>query len=364
MQCPNCGNPLKPGARFCARCGQPVYRITEKYEQRRTRNKVIIAVVVTVCILVLAAIGRRMPDDFYQRLVQENVSEQQTAQTTEPPSEKLVFDVFTYYDPYTQIGLTQDEVIALHGEPQAVVQDPEGYTGAVEWQYADRVLRFWEGEVYYLQMRNTAWVYESVDDFREMFGLWEGTTGTPDNAWLYQLLSCGADKVCIGRDYEKKIVTYLSVMFRVPDPWRYVDAYGHAHLLNPPFSFDFSELYHSDTGESASMEIIREQYGEPAVVIDFENGKAVFYYDEMSFVFIDNRLQEVALEQVAWQVEDTEEILPLFGLKKTAQTEAGIFDDYYSASYCGVRYMQGRWDEENKTIYGLRFDFETTFPGL
>ena len=325
-------------------------------ERRRKRNTAVIAVVVTVCILVLAAIGRRMPDDFFQRWVQENFSEQHTAQTTEPPSEKLVFDIFTYYNPYTQTGLTQDEVIALHGEPQSVVQDPEGYTGAVEWQYADRVLRFWEGEVYYLQMRNTSWAYESTDDFSEMFHLLETEkTSVSDNSF-YRVVLCGADKVCIGYDEILEVITYLSVFYFIPEKWLYDGFYGYPMLLNPPLLFDFSKLYVSESGGGMSYEEIMRQYGEPSSIVDYGEGRMMLHYDSMSFHILDYRLYDLVTYDVAWQYESIDEILPMFGLQNTEQTETRIEDDFFVSEYCGIRRMQGNLDFDEKIISELFFN--------
>ena len=360
MQCPNCGNPLKPGARFCARCGQPVYRITEKYEQRRTRNKVIIAVVVTVCILVLAAIGRRMPDDFYQRWVQENFSEQQAAQTTEPPSEKLVFDIFTYYNPYTQTGLTQDEVIALHGEPQSVVQDPEGYTGAVEWQYEDRALRFWEGEVYYLQMRNTSWAYESTDDFSEMFHLLETEHFWENAQPFYRAMDCGAYQVCIGYDAAALQATYLSVIYEIPEPWS-VWLFGGEQIKDPPLTFNLSELYNAETGYAASPEDIIALYGEPASITedetDFQADKYL-HYDYMRFGFIADRLCMIAVYDIAWSYTSMENILTIFGLQATEQTRAEIHDVFYEVRNCGIRWFHTMIEEDKGFLFSPDFRIE------
>ena len=339
MVCPNCGRPVGAGEKFCGSCGYPVYNEMRDDERRRKRNTAVIAVVVTICILVLAAIGRRMPDDFYQRWVQENFSEQQAAQTTEPPSEKLVFDIFTYYDPYTQTGLTQDEVIALHGEPQSVVQDPEGYTGAVEWQYADRVLRFWEGEVYYLQMRNTAWSYESTDDFREMFHLLETERFWENAEFFYRAMNCGAYQVCIGYDAAALRATYLSVIYEIPEPWS-VWLFGSNTLKEPPITFNLSELYNAETGYAASPEDIIALYGEPASITEDETDHRAdkfLHYDYMRFGFVEERLHVIFTCDMAWSYESLEAIPSLFGLQVTEQTQTELVDVFYEVNNCGIR---------------------------
>ncbi len=360
MVCPNCGRPVGAGEKFCGSCGHPVYNEMRDDERRRKRNTAVVAVVVTVCILVLATFGRRMPDDFFQRWVQENFSEQQTAQTTEPPSEKLVFDIFTYYDPYTQTGLTQDEVIALHGEPQSVVQDPEGYTGAVEWQYEDRALRFWEGEVYYLQMRNTAWSYESTDDFSEMFHLLETERFWENAEFFYRAMNCGAYQVCIGYDAAALRATYLSVIYEIPEPWS-VWLFGSNTLKEPPITFNLSELYNAETGYAASPEDIIALYGEPASITEDETDHRAdkfLHYDYMRFGFVEERLHVIFTCDMAWSYESLEAIPSIFGLQVTEQTAADVLDVFYEARDCGIRSVNAMLAEDEGFLYSPSFWIE------
>ena len=167
-----------------------------------------------------------------------------------------VFDVFSFYDVDTGTGHSPAQITAVYGEPEEILNDPEGYTGAVEYRYDNMSFRFWEEQVYYFQIRNASWQDWGYSNRGVMFGLVDAQYKTIIDSSVQDFFYCywtpQLDSVCIGLDPANDVVCFLSVTYRIPAPWRVEIPEEYATVLNPPVSLYMPDYVDMDTDRTVS----------------------------------------------------------------------------------------------------------------
>ena len=402
MVCPNCGRPVGAGEKFCGSCGYPVSQgnlagdgaAAERAKRKKEKRIVLIVLVVLLALAVLIAVGvwltRRSgteePSVSATASAVETTAAAQTtlpSQNTDPagtatqyaPMEKQpVFDVFSFYDVDTGTGHSPAQIIAVYGEPEEILNDPEGYTGAVEYRYDNMSFRFWEEQVYYFQIRNANWQCWDPYEHEEMFGLedvcYKTSITSEEQEFFYCYWTPQLDSVCIGLDPRNAVVCFLSVTYRIPDPWRAEGPAGKAAVLNPPVSLYMPDYVDMDTDRTVSEEDIIDRFGQPIVRATARFGYATaLCYEHIAFAFVQDTLVLVEPFDYAWQVDSkniTGEILTKFGLRNSPDLYVDLDEDGGSLRNCGIYQVlvDAAAKDENTILHNVYFCFVSGYRSV